>query len=196
MWRHYAIGMVAALFLLAMMPAQSGRAPLYNKEAYVGNLPKIAPPLTGIMNDGVHDPEGGAVRILQNPAEAMSNFPKDYRGEVDWARAINEGYINPRKTKTGRPEDGPPMPVLDMDIIMKQTAQMPWVRFPHSTHTKWLACSNCHPDIFVKKTNGNPVTMTKILKGEFCGRCHDKVSFSLWNCYRCHSVPHDGIEPH
>ena len=186
--RQCVLLMVVALLSTTVWGA---RAPIFNSKAYVANLPKVAAPLTGIEEDGIHDTAAGATTTLQNPAEAMSAFPKDYRSEVDWVKTLDQGFINPRKTRTGLAKDGPPMQVLDLDILMKQTKQMPWVRFPHDTHTKWLACSNCHPDIFIKKTNGNPVSMTKILKGEFCGRCHDKISFSLWNCYRCHSVEHD-----
>lgn len=149
-----------------------------------------APPLTPLAKDGIHDPNGAAIQTLQNPTESMINFPKDRRGEVNWVAALNEGVIAPRATISGDPADGAPMKLLDLDIIMTDTAAMPFVRFPHLAHTQWLACSNCHPDIFVPKNNGNPVTMEKILHGQFCGRCHDKVSFALWTCERCHSVTH------
>lgn len=150
----------------------------------------VAPPLTPLAEDGIHDPTNEAIHALQDPKVSMAAFPKDRRGEVNWVEAINAGVIQPRKTLTGKDGDGDVMPELDLDIIMNTTADMPHVRFPHLAHTRWLACSNCHPDIFKAETNGNPINMTKILRGEFCGRCHDKVSFSLWICERCHSVPH------
>jgi c(7)-type cytochrome triheme protein len=84
---------------------------------------------------------------------------------------------------------------MDMDIIMTNTAYMPHVRFPHLAHTQWLDCSNCHPKIFVPEKGANPVHMNAIFRGEFCGRCHDKVSFSLFICERCHSVVHEGSGP-
>ena len=154
-----------------------------------------APPLTPLAQDGIHDPQVETIKTLQDPKQSMKNFPKDRRGEVNWVEAINQGVIKPRQTNTGRPEDGAPMKEFDLDIIMTDTAEMPNVRFPHLAHTRWLACSNCHPDIFLPKKNGNPVTMEKILKGQFCGRCHDKVSFALWTCERCHSVPHNKSIP-
>lgn len=160
-----------------------------------GALDLKAPPLTPLANDGIHDPNVETIHTLQDPAESMKAFPKDRRGEVNWVEAISQGVIKPRKTRTGRPEDGAPMKELDLDILMTDTAAMPNVRFPHLAHTRWLACSNCHPDIFLPKANGNPVTMEKVLKGQFCGRCHDKVSFALWTCERCHSVPHDNSPP-
>ena len=82
--------------------------------------------------------------------------------------------------------------LLDLDIIFEDTGDMPWVKFPHMAHTKWLDCSNCHPEIFIPKKGANNPSMDGILAGEHCGRCHDKVAFALWICERCHSVPHQG----
>ncbi len=146
-----------------------------------------------LADDGIHDPTNSALNILQEPAESMVDFPLDRRGQIDWVRAIQEGKIAPRKSKSGDEyEGGEIMLEMDMDLILKQTDSMPNVRFPHLAHTQWLACSNCHPKIFIPQYEANPISMEKILKGEFCGRCHDKVAFSLWVCERCHSVPHEG----
>ena len=143
-----------------------------------------------LAEDGIHDPENETIQILQEPGEAMIDFPLDRRGRVDWVRALREGKINPRRSLSGDEYGGEMMLETDMDIIMKQTANMPNVRFPHLAHTQWLTCNLCHPKIFKPQYEANPVSMEKILKGEFCGRCHDKVAFSLWTCERCHSVPH------
>ncbi|HFD91946.1 MAG TPA: hypothetical protein ENJ22_01500 [Gammaproteobacteria bacterium] len=154
-----------------------------------------APPRTPLAEDGIHDPTGEAIDILQDPAESMKDFPKDRRGEVDWVQAIQSGIIKPRKSRTGDEwEEALPME-MDFDIIMKNTMQMPWVRFPHKPHTQWLACSNCHPKIFIPREDANPISMTKVLRGQYCGVCHDKVSFSLFMCERCHSVPHKDSPP-
>ena len=117
----------------------------------------------------------------------MSAFPLDRRGGVDWVKALELGIINPRAQLQGERD----MLVMDMDIIFKDTGNMPWVKFPHSAHTEWLACENCHPDIFIPQKGVNNPSMDGILAGEHCGRCHDKVAFSLWICERCHSVPHE-----
>ena len=143
-----------------------------------------------LAEDGIHDPENDAIKILQEPGEAMVDFPLDRRGQIDWVQAIRDKKVNPRRSLSGGEYDGEMMLETDMDIIMKRTANMPNVRFPHLAHTQWLTCNNCHPKIFVPQRGENQVSMEKILKGEFCGRCHDKVSFSLWTCERCHSVPH------
>ncbi len=141
-----------------------------------------------LATDGIHDPKNAAISALQEPAEAMSAFPLDRRGGVDWVKTIDLGIIEPRADILGKSKMVP----LDMDIMFKDTGQMPWVKFPHLAHTKWLACSNCHPKIFIPKQGANNPSMDGILAGEHCGRCHDKVAFALWTCERCHSVPHEG----
>ncbi len=141
-----------------------------------------------LATDGIHDPDSDAISALQDPAEALSAFPLGRRGDVDWVKALDLGIIEPRADLLGKTE----MTVLDLDIMFKNTGQMPWVKFPHIAHTKWLACSNCHPAIFIEKKGANKLSMDGILAGEYCGRCHDKVAFSLWTCERCHNTPHEG----
>lgn len=141
-----------------------------------------------LAKDGIHDPKNTAISALQEPAEAMSAFPLDRRGGVDWVKAMDLGIIEPRADILGKTQMTP----FDMDILFKDTDKMPWVKFPHLAHTKWLACSNCHPAIFIQKKGANNPSMDGILAGEHCGRCHDKVAFALWTCERCHNVPHEG----
>ena len=142
--------------------------------------------LQPLHDDGIHDPKAAAIKALQDPTDAMSSFPYDRRGGIDWVKALDLGIIEPRADLKGEKEIG----VLDLDILFKDTGEMPWVKFPHKAHTKWLDCSNCHPDIFIPKKGANNPSMDGILAGEHCGRCHDKVAFALWVCERCHNVPH------
>ncbi len=142
-----------------------------------------------LYQDGIHDPTNEALASLQQPAEAMADFPADRRGGVNWVLAIEKGIITPRASLDGSEE----MPVMDLDILFRDTGEMPYVRFPHLEHTRWLDCSNCHPAIFVPQQGGNPnINMDAILAGQYCGVCHGKVAFSMWTCERCHSVPHEG----
>lgn len=141
-----------------------------------------------LATDGIHDPKNTAISALQEPAEAMSAFPLDRRGGVDWVKAMDLGIIEPRADLLDKSK----MMSLDMDIIFKNTDQMPWVKFPHLAHTKWLACSNCHPAIFIQKKGANNLSMDSILAGEQCGACHGRAAFALWTCERCHNVPHEG----
>ena len=139
-----------------------------------------------LHDDGTHDTRNEALVALQDPREAMADFPRDRRLQVDWVATLRQGLIRPRAELTREGE----MEVLDLDILMKNTQFMPYVKFPHRAHTEWLACSNCHPAIFEAKEGANPITMNKVLRGQYCGVCHDKVAFSLFLCERCHSVPH------
>lgn len=138
-----------------------------------------------VPDDGIHDPSNTAVEVLQAPYEAMLEFPRDNAGIVDWVQAIKRGFIEPRADIDGVTQKE----TLDLDIIFKNTGPMPYVRFPHSSHTLWLDCSNCHPAIFVKKKGANKFKMTDIFQGRYCGVCHGKVAFPpTLNCKRCHSV--------
>ena len=169
-------------------------AMVWSGAGWSGILPESPAPMTPLTNDGIHDPTNPAIGSLQNPKESMATFPKDRRGEVDWVRTLREGFIKPRRSVMGD-DRSDAMQTLNTDILFTNTQQMPHVRFPHLAHTEWLACSNCHSEIFEPRRGANAISMEKILKGEFCGRCHDKVSFSLFNCERCHSVPHAGSGP-
>lgn len=51
-------------------------------------------------------------------------------------------------------------------------------------------CSDCHPKIFKQKQGSNPITMSAINKGEYCGACHNgKKAFApAKHCGRCHEL--------
>jgi len=134
--------------------------------------------------DGIHDPESPATGVLQAPAKALGPLPKTESGGIDWMRALTRGDIHPRRGVNA----GEEMSAVDLDIVMKRTSTMPFVRFRHATHTQWLTCSNCHSDIFVLQKGGNFITMSDILNGEYCGVCHGRVAFKPLACDRCHSV--------
>lgn len=141
-------------------------------------------------DDGNHDRKNAAVVVLQDPRVAMGPFPKSHGGEIDWVQTLEKALIEPRADIQGNTT----MVELNLDIIMKNTSSMPWVKFPHRAHTQWLSCANCHPKIFVPKEHENPISMLKILRGEYCGICHGTVAFSplaapLDSCMRCHSIP-------
>ena len=152
-----------------------------------GSLPE--PPTEPAPAAPILDPANADYTRLQQPQEAFSTLPPDKRGKPDWMRALRENAIQPRSGLAG----GPTLPVLDLDIVMKNTAQMPFVKFPHQAHTMWLACSNCHDAIFVPKAGANAIDMTKIFRGESCGVCHTTVAFTaMFECERCHSVLQPG----
>lgn len=139
-----------------------------------------------IAKDGVHDPTNPAINLLQEPGQALSALPLDAVGNhVLWVKALEQGTIAPRTNVM--PDTA--IRVLDSDVIMPRTGEMPMVRFPHKQHTEWLDCSNCHEHLFKSKAGATKeVNMFVILQGEYCGLCHGAVSFPLTECKRCHSV--------
>ena len=151
-----------------------------------------------LSNDGLHDPESPAIGFLQEPSAALSQLPPDNVGnKVSWIKALREHYIEPRTNILPDTD----IEILDMDIIMERTGELPMVLFPHKPHTEWLDCNNCHDKIFIEKVDADPVNMFAILSGEYCGRCHGAVAFPLTECNRCHSVPRStftgkpGVQP-
>lgn len=123
---------------------------------------------------------------LQRIEEATRHLPYDANGFPDWMRALKSGLIKPRSNLHGNEN----MDVLDLDIIMRNTKEMPFVKFPHRSHTEWLTCSNCHPAPFPAKAGGTEIRMINIFRGQYCGKCHDRVAFiTFFSCDRCHSQP-------
>lgn len=151
-------------------------------------LPALSAEWQPLIKDGLHDPDNAGIKWLQNPGEALGRLPSDSAGnKVDWIRALENGYIQPRSSLHVEK----PVKSLDTQILLNNTGSLPRVLFPHRQHTMWLDCSNCHEKIFKSKAGATPITMTKILEGEYCGVCHGAVSFPLTECNRCHSVPWD-----
>lgn len=122
-------------------------------------------------------------------SEALKFLPRDAMGYyVDWVSAVELGLISPRGTIEPGGKDTPP---YDLDVLLvANNPNRNNICFPHSIHTYWFNCENCHPEIFIMKRNANPISMTKIIKGEYCGRCHGVVAFHVANnCDRCHNTP-------
>lgn len=138
-----------------------------------------------LESDGIHDPRGPAIGVLQQPAEALAALPPDTAGNmVNWVRAIDSGAINPRTNLLPETE----VRLRDQDIIVSRNGSMPAVKFPHRQHTLWLDCANCHDQLFKQQAGSTRFSMSAILNGEQCGLCHGAVSFPLTECNRCHSV--------
>lgn len=144
-----------------------------------------------IAQDGVHDPASPAVGVLQEPAEALAALPPDTAGnQVRWMRALDEGFIAPRTHIQPQTQ----VTLRGTDVLLKNTGEMPMVRFPHRQHTAWLDCSNCHDALFAQRAGATTINMSLILAGEKCGLCHGAVAFPLTECLRCHSVPRGSSE--
>lgn len=120
-------------------------------------------------------------------ALSAQGLPKDRYGLIDWAKIVRENIVNPKHSLNPDDEEMPP---LKMDILIPAKGDfVDDVIYPHEMHTYWLKCEVCHPAIFVPAKGQNNMTMTGVVQGQWCGRCHGKVAFPLTDCKRCHSSP-------
>ncbi|MEK6531984.1 MAG: c(7)-type cytochrome triheme domain-containing protein [Deltaproteobacteria bacterium] len=88
--------------------------------------------------------------------------------------------------KTGHAEYGDV--VLNSKSESMKKAGVKPVVFPHWFHRIRFKCKVCHEDIFILKKGANDINMTKIMGGEFCGKCHNGlVAWEPLYCDRCHS---------
>lgn len=159
----------------------------YVKESAAHTSPEDHLARRAITATSHHDPSNQDLKFLQNYDAAVAGIPKDPLGFPDWMRALKEGAIKPRSTLSGKDVSADE---LNLDIVMKNTKEMPWVKFPHLSHTMWLTCSNCHPYPFAARSGATKIKMADIFQGKYCGMCHDRVAFiTFFSCMRCHSVP-------
>lgn len=113
-------------------------------------------------------------------------LPRQEDGSVDWDGALEKKTIAPRP---GTDPKAAEQTVFDYNVeLVPEGLPAFKVVFPHKPHTEWLGCPNCHTEIFQMKRGADQMTMAQILGGEFCGRCHGKVSFALTSCARCHTA--------
>ena len=135
--------------------------------------------------DGIHDPDGSAVELLQPPKTAFATLPNGKSGNyVDWMASLEKNLIDPRFDRLNPDAEGV---VMDLNIVREVKGSMPNVVYSHKSHTQWLDCSNCHPAIFLPQKGANNISMAGILLGQQCGVCHGKVAFPVSECRRCHS---------
>jgi c(7)-type cytochrome triheme protein len=118
-------------------------------------------------------------------AELKGKLPAaKYGDEIDWVKALEQGRIKPKNRLA------PNVTPLTLDKTVVLEAEMsgiPPAVFSHKTHTEWLDCDNCHPEIFnIKKKTTKHFSMSRILRSEFCGVCHLRIAFPLNECRRCH----------
>lgn len=139
-----------------------------------------------LAQDGIHDPKSPAIKLLQEPGEALSKLPASGSGDkVFWKDAIQQGLVRPRSNIYPETKFN----LRDTDVFLDLNGSQLPVRFPHKDHTLWLDCGNCHDKLFKKEAGANKYSMLAILEGEQCGVCHGAVAFPLTECKRCHNTP-------
>jgi len=172
------------LAFLKAAPNVAPAEPLPRSRASVGD--EVHPARRAIEQNPIYDETNPDYPRLQRIDEATRDLKRDAIGFPDWMAALRSGAISPRAGLSGREK----MDVFDLDVVMKNTKEMPHVLFPHQSHSLWLDCSNCHPKPFLPRAGANPISMSQIFRGEYCGMCHDRVAFiTFFSCNRCHSVP-------
>ncbi len=137
----------------------------------------------GLSSDTDLSTERPAIETVDSWDEALSMLPKDYKKQADWSAAVEQGVVKPRygidpKSSYDR--------IFQYDFIIEELPDKPKNEgyFPHSSHTQWLGCKNCHMTLYPYKRNF--ATMKEMRQGLSCGACHGKVAFSLRQCKRCH----------
>lgn len=139
------------------------------------------------------------IEAFLDPDTVIALLPRDHAGNIDWMGALQEGIISPRATAPGEEPDYPnPDPFeFKYDFFLEGPDTLLNAFFPHSAHTQWVDCQQCHARIFPYRNT--PVTMGEIFQGKYCGECHGKVAFPvLTACERCHvnlALPPDRAQP-
>jgi c(7)-type cytochrome triheme protein len=111
-------------------------------------------------------------------------LPIDRFKFIDWLELKKWGVLNPVASldKDFTEE------IRDNFILFESTSEFVQnVVFGHRVHSTWIKCSTCHPAVFKDELGGNDVKMLEISRGNFCGHCHGKVSFTFADCLRCHN---------
>ena len=100
-------------------------------------------------------------------------------------RALRQGDVAPRDHIPGEPAPPPSAFEFGFDFYYNNDVAVFDAYFPHSAHTEWVACDQCHPRIF--RHRGTEVTMADVMGGKYCGECHGTVAFQPeFACERCH----------
>ena len=121
-----------------------------------------------------------------NADSARAQLPRDHAGNIDWVAAVRGGIIRPRASLPGRSAPDTTAFRFLFDFYFPGPDTLFDAYFPHSTHTEWLNCTQCHARIFPYR--GATIKMADILTGKYCAECHGKVSFPVVTaCERCHS---------
>lgn len=112
-------------------------------------------------------------------------LPLDRFGFIDWAVLVKGNYFSPLPSlNNGEIEE-----TRENKILFESRSRVVKnVIFDHGIHTDLIKCSVCHPAIFIDKVGANDMKMTELAAGQYCGRCHGKVSFPIKDCKRCHKV--------
>ena len=130
---------------------------------------------------------GSKARRKYDYVSFTENLPKQGAGNlVDWEKAEALGLIKPVDSVPGLSVSRPPLSAQE-DFSITSRGWMPNIVFSHKKHALWNGCEVCHPDIFpMVKKGAVRYSMFQIFEEEYCGLCHGRVAFPLYDCEKCH----------
>lgn len=132
-----------------------------------------------------------------NPDSVVAMLPRDNAGNIDWMEALRQEIIRPRDGIDGPRTPPPGNFEFEFDFYFPGPAEMFDAYFPHSAHTEWMECAQCHPRIF--RTRPVQIQMADVFAGKYCGECHGKVAYPVMTgCENCHTglaQPPDRAQP-
>jgi hypothetical protein len=136
---------------------ETAKKPGQGTEALAAKPPASGPTLREFSEEG-----RPAIEELSNWDEALAELPKMKvpkapKNAVDWMAALDEKLISPLRSLD---KDAPPPETRDTEVPLKGKEG---VIFHHATHTRWLACDNCHDAIFPKASGETKMANTAAL---------------------------------
>lgn len=132
-----------------------------------------------------------ALAVKKQFFEYAKNLPKAlYGNKINWNQAEEEGLIKTKDFIEGVsfPEKSP-IKNTHEESRSSMAEGLPGIIFSHPKHASWTGCGMCHPEPFALELGKTKMTMKEITAGKYCGMCHGKVAFPLYNCSQCHSKP-------
>jgi len=117
-------------------------------------------------------------------------LPKENLGNlIDWQEAESQGLVRPVDFLPGISISRAPLNV-QKDFRIKSKGWMPNITFSHKKHALWNGCELCHPEIFASVKKGTvKYSMFDIHEEQYCGLCHGRVAFPMYECQKCHTNP-------
>lgn len=129
---------------------------------------------------------GGAWNADALPEAKDGSLPLDELGNIDWLKLMRAGVSKPVSSAGGVKQEY----VKDDNVLFNTPGMsVDAVLFSHNVHSSQIDCMTCHTRIFKDSLGANEVRMNDLGSGRYCGACHGKVSFTLFNCERCHNTP-------
>ena len=126
------------------------------------------------------------IELTLDPDSVVAMLPRDHAGNIDWVAALRHEVIRPRDGIGGPRSPAPGAFEFKFDFYFPGPTEMFDAFFPHSTHTEWMDCAQCHPRIF--KTRPVQIQMADVFAGKYCGECHGTVAYPVMTgCERCHT---------